>query len=83
MFFLPCKLTNGKTHRQYSNGLKTFETKTALFIVFDVESFYPSISPQIFHKAINYVKTIRDIPDNDISIIMQSRRTFLLNNKGP
>ena len=55
----------------------------ALFIVFDIESFYPSISPGLFHKAINFVKTSRDIPDKDISIIMQSRRTLLFNNKEP
>ena len=55
----------------------------ASFIVFDIEGFYPSISPELFHKAINFVKTIRDIPDKDISIIMQSRRTLLFNNKKP
>ena len=42
----------------------------ASFIVFNIESFYPSISPELFHKAINFVKTICDIPDKDISIIM-------------
>ena len=55
----------------------------ASFIVFDIESFYSSISPGLFHKAINFVKTSRDIPDKDISIIMQSRRTLLFNNKEP
>ena len=53
----------------------------ASFIVFDVESFYPSISPELFHKAINFVKTICDTPDKDISIIMQSRRTLSFNDK--
>ena len=55
----------------------------ASFIAFDFESFYPSISPKLFHKGINFVKTIRDIPDKDIAIIMQSRRTLLFNNKEP
>ena len=55
----------------------------ASFIVFDIESFYPSISLELFHKAMNFVKTICDIPEKDISIIMQSRRTFLFNNKEP
>ena len=55
----------------------------ASFIVFDIEGFYPSISPKLFHKAINFVKTIRDIPDKDISIIMQFRRTLLFNNRKP
>ena len=51
----------------------------ASFLVF--ETFYPSISPELFHKAINFFKITRDIPDKDISIIMQSRRTLLFNNK--
>ena len=28
----------------------------ASFIVFDIERFYPSISPELFHKAINFVR---------------------------
>ena len=56
---------------------------SASFIAFDIESFYPSISTELFHKAINFVKTIRDIPDKDISIIMQSIRMLLFNNKKP
>ena len=55
----------------------------ASFKIFDIESFYSSISPELFHKAINFVKTICDIPDKDISIIMQSRRTLLFSNKKP
>ena len=55
----------------------------ASFIVFDIGSFYPSISLKLFRKAINFVKTIRDFPDRDISIIMQSRQTLLFNNKEP
>ena len=45
--------------------------------------FTPSIPPELFHKAMNFVKTICDIPDKDIFIIMQSRRTLLFNNKEP
>ena len=55
----------------------------ASFIVSDIESFYPSISLELFHKAINFVKTIRDTPEKDTSIIMQSRRMLLFNNKEP
>ena len=55
----------------------------ASFIVFDIENFCPSIPPKLFHKAINFVKSIRDIPDKDISIIMQSRGTLFFNNEKP
>ena len=51
--------------------LKNIRNKNnASFIVFNIENIYPSISPELFHKAINFVKTICDIPDKDISIIM-------------
>ena len=63
---------------------KNIRTKNnASFIVFDNESFYLSISLELFHKPIKFVKTIRDIPEKDISIIMQSRRTLLFNNREP
>ena len=50
-------------------------------MVFDIESFCPSISLELFHKAINFVKTMGDIPEKDISVIMQAGRTLLFNNK--
>ena len=62
---------------------KNRNKNNASFIVFDIESFYPSISTKLFHKAINFVKTVCDIPDKDISIIMQSVRTLLFNNRNP
>ena len=53
----------------------------ASFMVFDIESFYPSTSLELFHKAINFVKIIRGIPEKDVFIIMLSRRTLLFINK--
>ena len=61
--------------------LKNLKQSNASFIVFNIASFYPSISHELFHKAINFVKTIRDITDKDISIITQSRGTLLFNSK--
>ena len=43
-----------------------WKNNNASFIVFDIERFYPSISPELFHKAINFVKTIRAIPDKEL-----------------
>ena len=54
ILFLLCKLTNGKTHRQLLNGLKTFETKT--IHRFWYWKFYPSISRELFHEAVDFVK---------------------------
>ena len=38
---------------------------------FDIESFYPSITRGLVNKAIEFAKTIVDIPD-----VMQSRKTW-------
>ena len=41
----------------------------ASVIVLDIERFYPSVSLEFFHKAINFVKTIRDIPEKDFPLL--------------
>ena len=45
---------------------------------FDVENFYPSISIDLFTDAISYAKTITNIDDDQLSIIMQSRKIYYL-----
>ena len=50
---------------------------------FDVENFYPSILIDLFTDAISYAKTITDIHDDQLSIIMQWRKTLLFNNNEP
>ena len=47
------------------------------FIQFDIESFYPSITRRLMDKDKEFAKNIADIPDEDLSIIMQSRKTLL------
>ena len=51
------------------------------FIQFDIESFYPSITRGLMNKAIEFAKTIADIPDGDLSIIMQSKKHYCLAEK--
>ena len=46
------------------------------FMQFDIESFYPSITWGLLNKATESAKTIVDIPDEDLSINMQSRKTL-------
>ena len=48
--------------------------KKTSFINFDVENFYPSISVELFTEAINYAKTITNIDNDQLSIIMQSKK---------
>ena len=46
------------------------------FIQFDIEIFYPSITWGLKNKAVEFAKTIADIPNEDLSIIMMSQNTF-------
>ena len=48
-----------------------------LFFVFDIESFCPSISLKLLDNAINFAKSICNISEQDMLIIMQARRTLL------
>ena len=57
--------------------------KTSSFVNLDVENFYLSISIDLFTDAISYAKTITNIDDHQLSIIMQSRKTLLFNSNEP
>ena len=51
------------------------------FIIFDMESFYPSISPELFNKSIEFAKSIHNISDNDLNILMNARKTLLFDHE--
>ena len=53
------------------------------FVVFDIESFYPSISEDLFNEALSFAKTKVNITDQEMSIIRQSRNTLLFNKNQP
>ena len=59
------------------------ENEHSSFMVFDTESFYPSITERLFNDAIKFVKQITEISDYDMSLINQSRKTLLFNEKIP
>ena len=62
---------------------KTIENKRETsFIIFDIESFYPSISPELFNKSIDFAKSIHNISDNDLNII-NARKTLLFHHEKP
>ena len=57
-----------------------FENKERLsFMVFDMESFYPSISENLLLKAIQFANQITEINDEDINLIFQATKTLLYN----
>ena len=50
---------------------KSLPDKSCLsFVNFDIESFYPSISLNLFQQAIDFAREKVDITDTDISIMM-------------
>ena len=53
------------------------------FVIFDIESFYPSISLELFNEALNFTKTLTDINEEDVSIIMPTCKTLLFNDSKP
>ena len=59
------------------------EKERSSFMVFDIESFYPSITERLFNNAIQFAKQITEISDYDMSLINQSRKTLLFNEKIP
>ena len=50
-------------------------------MVFDIKSFYPSISKNLFIKAIQFAEKMTEISEEEINLIMQARKT-LLSNEG-
>ena len=63
---------------------KQFRDKNRIsFVNFDVESFYPSITENLFQEAINFAKNIVDISNTELSIVMQARKTLLFHDDTP
>ena len=54
--------------------------KKCIFMQFDIEEFYPSISKELLLKAITYAETLVNISDEEINTIMHSRKSRLFNN---
>ena len=50
------------------------------FIIFDIENVYPSISLELFNETLNFAKTLTDISETDVSIMMQACKTLLFND---
>ena len=52
-------------------------------MVFDIESFYPSISEKLFNDAIHFAKQVVEIPDHDMTIINHARKSLLFHENEP
>ena len=60
----------------------TRSTSKALFITFDIESFYPSITEPLLDRAMAWAHSIVPIPPDDIEVIKQARKTLLFSPTG-
>ena len=73
------KLKQWKNVYSCIDWFKGLENKSKLsFIVFDIASFYPSITSELLEAAINWAKQFCDISDDDINIIFESRKSTLV-----
>ena len=67
--------------KSFTQWFKNIRNKSnASFFVFDIESFYPSKSLKLLDNGINFSKSICNISEQDMLIIMQARRTLLFND---
>ena len=53
------------------------------FIVFDIESFYPSITPSLLDKALEWAVNFVDVTPQQKTIIHQASQSFLFNEESP
>lgn len=53
------------------------------FIIFDIENFYPSITPKLFNDSISYARSMVEISQKDLNVILQARKTLLFHKTEP
>ena len=79
------KLNQWKNTDTVIEWAKSIENKgETSFIIFHIERFHTSVSPDLFNKSIDFVKSIHNISNNDLNIIMNARKTyyFIMKNLG-
>ena len=70
-------------YRLSFNGLRVWFNGLPSFIIFDIENFYLSISPELFDNSIDFAKSMYNISENDLKIIMNARKAFLFLHEEP
>ena len=51
--------------------------KNLSFLSYDIENFYPSITPEVLKKSLDFAKQYINITEDEMNIIMHSRKSFL------
>ena len=52
-----------------------------MFINFDICSFYPSITPELLSKSLDWAEKYFKISEEDREIIMDSKKSYLYSNQ--
>ena len=80
------KLISDTIVNQWKNSASVIEWFNSIpnknqhrLVAFDIESFYPSISEDLFNEALNFAKTKVDITKQEMLILMQSHNTLSFN----
>ena len=78
------KVNQWKSSKAVINWFKEVKEKQrCTFIKFDVDNFYPSITLELFNKAIHFAKDHTNITEDELKTIMQARKTLLYHNGEP
>ena len=73
------KLKQWKNVYSCLDWFKDLKNKSKLsFIIFDIASFYPSITCKLLVEALKWAKKFTDISSEDIKIILEARKVFLV-----
>ena len=72
------KLHQWKSSNQVKEWFRNIRSKRgATFLKFDIESFYPSITKELFERALLFAKKHCTISEADMKAILLARETFL------
>ena len=52
-----------------------------VFMQYDIEEYYPSISEDLLRKAIDYARTFVDVSEEEEETIMHCQKSMLFNNR--
>ena len=84
IIILGTNVNQWKNTNSVISWFKQLQDKSRLsFVSFDVETFYPFITENLFQEAINFAKDTVDISNTELSIVMQARKTLLFHDDIP
>ena len=72
--------SSGKPRNNLGRRASRILFKKVRFLKFDIEEFYPSISPELLDRALEYVRSITEITDEEELILKTCRESLLFND---